>query len=147
VNLRLSHLIGLFGMWLVLSGTPASAQTRTFGGGLQEWQFAPGSASTTCSSTNSYTGDNIVWGTSINRDTACTASAADDNIVWGTLFDDNIVWGTAGEDNIVWGTTFAEDNIVWGTVDTSDNIVWGTGFFEDNIVWGTASAPSSAFDY
>jgi hypothetical protein len=159
VNLRFSHLIGVVGVWLFLSGTPASAQVLTLGSrGFQELQFVGGPESSTCSTNNAFTEDNIVWGTSSSKPgksksrtadagTSCATSLSDDNIVWGTLFEDNIVWGTTfQDDNIVWGTTFLDDNIVWGTTFLDDNIVWGTSIADDNIVWGT-SAAQAAHDF
>jgi serine protease AprX len=72
-------------------------------------------------------GDNIVWGNSL-----------DDNIVWGnSLSGDNIVWGNSLDDNIVWGNSL-DDNIVWGN-SLDDNIVWGNSL-DDNIVWGNSVA-------
>jgi len=85
-------------------------------------------------------GDNIVWGTSLDANIVW-GTALDANIVWGTALGDNIVWGTFADDNIVWGTDCGGadcDNIVWGTASGDDNIVWGTASADDNIVWGTA---------
>lgn len=120
VQLRISYVLLLTGLWLVLGASSSSAQTIGGGGGLQEWEFnGDGSA---CSDSNALADDNIVWGTEVGgaTHTSCSDASQDDNIVWGTGLE-------GGDDNIVWGTLHDDDNIVWGTeFEGDDNIVWGT---------------------
>src|ERR1043165_9003345 len=81
--------------------------------------------------------NNIVWGTAKTLVTdgdnivGGTVCASGDNIVWGTSV--NLVWGTSViGDNIVWGTNALGDNIVWGT-DCAGADCDGTG-------WGHAAS-------
>jgi serine protease AprX len=103
-------------------------------------------------------GDNIVWGSSVDGDNIVWGSSVDgDNIVWGssTMGDNivwgsdcggadcnNVVWGSSDGDNIVWGSCSAGDNIVWGSNAAGDNIVWGSSATGDNIVWGMSGDDS-----
>ena len=79
-------------------------------------------------------GDNVVWGTSVQR--------RQRRLGHDGLGGDNIVWGTdcggADCDNTVWGIASDGDNIVWGTAADGDNVVWGTSM-DANIVWATSA--------